>query len=155
MNFVRPWRRLSVVFVLDGTRLDFNDATGRLLATFVPASISPVGADWVAVAYNNGKRGVVSLIMDTEVTARFGTDGRVTGTAGCNRYFASYEIEGQSLSIGSAGATRRLGAAPEGLMRQEAPYLEALQSATTFRLEGTRLELRRADAALAVTFNRK
>jgi heat shock protein HslJ len=142
-------------FALDDTHLELNDATGRLLASFVPASITPVGADWEVVAYNNGKQAVVSLIMDTEVTASFSTDGRVTGTAGCNQYFASYELEEQSLRIGRAGATRRFCAEPEGLMRQEALYLEALRSAATFRLECTRLELRGADAALAVTFNRK
>lgn len=141
-------------FALDDTRLDFNDATGRRLASFVPASVSPVGADWAVVAYNNGKQAVVSLIIGTEVTASFGTDGQVTGIAGCNRYFATYELESQSLGIGPAGATRRFCAEPEGLMRQEALYLEALQSAATFRLDGARLELRRADGALAVIFNR-
>ena len=51
--------------------------------------------------------------------------------------------------------SNRLCAGPEGLMRQEALYLKALPSAATFRLDGTRIELRRADAAPAVTFNRK
>ncbi len=142
-------------FALDDTRLDLNDTTGRRLASFVPASVSPVGADWAVVAYNNGKQAVVSLIIGTQVTARFGTDGQVTGTAGCNQYFANYELEGQSLDIGPAGATRRFCAEPEGFMRQEAAYLQALRSAASFRLDGARLELRRADGALAVIFNRK
>jgi heat shock protein HslJ len=142
-------------FALDDTRLDLNDATGRRLVSLVPASISPVGADWEVVAYNNGKQAIVSLIIDSQVTASFGTDGQVTGTTGCNQYFASYELEGQSLGIGPAGATRRFCAEPEGLMQQEALYLEALQSAAEFGIDGMRLELRRADGALAVTFNRK
>ena len=78
----------------------------------------------------------------------------MTGTAGCNQYFANYELEGQSLDIGPAGATRRFCAEPEGFMRQEAAYLQALRSAASFRLDGARLELRRADGALAVIFNR-
>jgi hypothetical protein len=40
------------------------------------------------------------------------------------------------------------------LMLSLAAFLAALQSAATYQLNGTRLELRRADGALAVSFVR-
>ncbi len=145
----------AVSFVLDNTGLILIDGAGRHLGSFVPAISSPVGTDWELISYNNGRQGVVSLIIGTEVTASFGDGGRVTGNAGCNEYFAAYEIEGASLSVGPPGVTRRFCADPDGLMEQEALYIEALQSAAVFRLEGANLELRRGDGALAAIFNRR
>jgi heat shock protein HslJ len=144
----------AVRFAVDNTRLSLHDRTGRLLATFVPAISSPVRSTWEVIAYNNGRQGVVSLLPGTRVSASFGNDGRVTGDAGCNQYFATYKLDGQAMSIGMAAATRKFCAEPEGLMQQEALYLAALKSTGTFRLNGDRLELRAADGALAVTFNR-
>jgi heat shock protein HslJ len=141
-------------FAVDDTRLSLHDRTGRLLATFVPAVSSPVRITWEVIAYNNGRQGVVSLRPGTRASASFGNDGRVTGDAGCNQFFATYELVGQAMSIGKVAATRKFCAEPEGLMQQEALYLAALKSTATFRLNGDRLELRAADGALAVTFKR-
>ena len=43
----------------------------------------------------------------TRITAHFGDDGRVTGSAGCNQYFADYRGGDGSIVIGQPGATRR------------------------------------------------
>jgi heat shock protein HslJ len=141
-------------FTVDDRTLSLNGGTGRLLATFVPSGNSPVRINWEVIAYNNGKQGVVSLLAGTRVNARFGDDGQVTGTAGCNQYSATYQLDGEAMSIGMAAATRMFCNEPEGLMQQEALYLAALKSTATFRLDGDKLELRAADGALAVTLNR-
>lgn len=78
----------------------------------------------------------------------------MSGSAGCNQYFADYRMYGPSMSIGTVGATRRFCAEPEELMHQEQLYLDALQTTDTFRLDGDRLELRTANGALAVSFKR-
>jgi heat shock protein HslJ len=44
---------------------------------------------------------------------------------------------------------------PEGVMDQESQFLAALESAATYKIEGTRLELRTADGALAADFQLK
>ena len=46
-------------------------------------------------------------------------------------------------------------ACPQEIMDQETQYLAALQTAATFRIEGTRMELRTQDGALAVDFSKK
>ncbi|MBK7325730.1 putative Heat shock protein [Candidatus Propionivibrio aalborgensis] len=142
-------------FALDRDRLSLRDDAGNLLATFVPAVTSPVGTTWEVVLYNNGKQGAVSLLLGSRISASFGTNGRVSGSAGCNQYFAAYTLDGPSMRIGAAGATRRFCAEPDGMMNQERLYLEALQTTATFRLNGDRLELRTANGALAVSFRRE
>ncbi|MCZ7589672.1 MAG: META domain-containing protein [Gaiella sp.] len=44
---------------------------------------------------------------------------------------------------------------PAGVMDQEAGYLAALETAATYRVEGSKLELRTADGAIAAQFQRR
>ncbi len=108
---------------------------------------------WEVVNYNNGRDAVVSLLADTRIFVDF-ADGQVTGNAGCNDYFASYQASGNSITIGQPGATSRFCAEPEGVMDQEQAFLAALQSAATFRISGDRLELRTAGDQVAVIATR-
>jgi heat shock protein HslJ len=113
------------------------------------------GTAWTVTAYNNGKQAVVSVLPGTKIDAAFGADGQVTGRAGCNRYFATYRIEGGALAIGQAGATRMFCGEPAGLMEQEQQFLTALQSAAAFEVEGDVLTLRSAGGETAVTLDRR
>jgi len=81
------------------------------------------GSSWQVTAYNNGKQAVVSVITGTRITARFGGDGRLTGSAGCNQYFAEYLVDNGPMAIGPPGATRRFCADPEGMLDQETGWL--------------------------------
>ena len=83
------------------------------------------------------------------VTARF-REGRVGGISGCNRYFASYEVTGDSLRIGPAGATKKMCAGPE--MAIENRFLAALPEVAVFRVGEGRLVLLRRDGS-ALTFS--
>jgi heat shock protein HslJ len=137
-------------FATDGNRLRLQDAVEREVAVFEAGSLTLAETSWEVTAYNNGQQAVVSVLADTGITAHFGADGRVTGSAGCNQYFASYQLKGESIRIALPEAARRHCAEPQGAMDQEARFLEALRSAATFRLEGERLALRTADGALAI-----
>ena len=55
-----------------------------------------------------------------------GSDGRAYGNAGCKHWFASYEQQGDRLTFGPAGSTRKL-CAP-AIMEQEARCLASLES---------------------------
>ncbi|MEB3211114.1 MAG: YbaY family lipoprotein [Leptolyngbyaceae bacterium] len=78
-----------------------------------------------------GGSGVLDRV---QTTLRFGDDYRITGTGGCNRYFAGIEQEGDRLSVGVIGSTQRL--CPPAVMDQESRYFRAIESAQTVRLEG-------------------
>jgi heat shock protein HslJ len=135
----------------DGQQLSLSDASGKELATFAMQSSDLGGTAWVATGYNNGKQAVVSVALGTEITANFGADGQLTGSAGCNTYVASYETSGKDgIKIGPGATTMKM--CEPAVMDQEQQYLAALQTAATYRIDGSKLELRTADGALAVTF---
>jgi len=138
-------------FAIAANRLSLRDSLEKEVAAFETGSRGLAGTSWQVTAYNNGKQAVVSVITGTRITARFGGDGRVTGSAGCNQYFTEYLVDNGSMAIGPPGATRRFCADPEGILDQEAGFLEALRSAARFRLEGDRLALRTIGGAMAVT----
>ena len=131
-------------------KLGLYDASGKELATFTAQSNSLAGTGWIVTGYNNGKQAVVSVMAGTELTANFGGDGRLTGSAGCNDYTASYQTDGSKISIGPAASTKK--ACEQPVMDQETQYLAALATAATYRVDGNKLELRTADDALAATF---
>jgi len=134
------------------TTLKLIDAAGKILITLVPTSQSLAGSSWQAISFNNGKQALVSLIIGTKISARFGEDGRVTGHAGCNAYFAAYQVIGQTIVIQVPGATRRACAEPPGVMEQETLYLQTLATATQYRMSRTRLELRNTQGSLVAIF---
>jgi uncharacterized lipoprotein YbaY len=134
----------------DNLLLDLMADSGTM--RFSPQTMELAGTSWTATGVNNGQGAVVTLLAGTEITANFGADGKLTGSAGCNNYSAAYQTAGNTLTIGPAAATRKLCSQPEGLMEQETRYLAALGAVATYQLRGNKLELRTADGALAATF---
>ncbi|MFJ9993596.1 META domain-containing protein [Pseudomonas putida] len=66
------------------------------------------------------------LIDYSHLTLTLADDGRAYGNAGCNHWFASYTLDGDQLSFGKVGKTRKL-CAP-ALMEQEQRFLQALET---------------------------
>ena len=112
------------------------------------------GASWEVIGYNDGKQAVVSVTLGTTLTASFGADGMLSGSAGCNDYTASYKTDGSKISIGPAATTRKMCSEPPNVMEQETQYLQALSTAATVRIDGAKMEFRTADGALAADFAR-
>ena len=79
------------------------------------------------------------VIDDAEATLEFGGDGRVSGSATCNRFTGTATISGDSISFGPLAATRRLCA--EALMLQETNYLAALSQVKQYEVQGSTLFL--------------
>jgi heat shock protein HslJ len=87
----------------------------------------------------------VAIVPGTTITAKFTSDGSVNGAAGCNNYFASYTVSGNTMKVGPVGSTLMFCGAPAGVMNQETTYLGMLQNASTFSVTAT--ELRILDAS--------
>ncbi len=137
---------------VDAEQLQLLEADGSPVLEFIafhPPALE--GTEWQASGINNGKGGVVSSASTPLSTAVF-TAGTVSGSAGCNRFNASYEIEGEQIRIGPAAATRKFCAEPEGIMEQEQQFLAALEKGHTFQVGPESLELRDEDGALQVGF---
>lgn len=99
------------------------------------------GLEWrvIEIRYEDGK--IREALPNTNVTALFSGNGNVSGSAGCNRYFAAYSASGDSIKIGPAGSTRKICAWPKGIMEQEDAFLRAIESAAGFRVYGERAAL--------------
>jgi heat shock protein HslJ len=146
----------AVLYDTRSYRIEYDTLTlfnvaGKPLAQLKEQAHRLAGTSWQVTAVNNGRQAVVGVLGGTSLTMVFGGDGKLSGSAGCNNYSASYRAEGGTLSIETPAATRMMCAQPEGRMAQEAQFLAALASATTARREGDRLELRTASDALAVS----
>ncbi|MCU0789558.1 MAG: META domain-containing protein [Nitratireductor sp.] len=75
---------------------------------------------------------------------QFGSNGRVAGNSGCNRFTGAYEAaEDGSMQIGPLAATKM--ACPEPMMSVEAKFLSTLDEVRSFERDGTRLSLRGGD----------
>jgi len=88
------------------------------------------------------------VIDSAQATLVFGTDGRVAGSGSCNRWFATFELTGEGLNIGEAGAT--LMACPEAIMAQERRFFDALGTVTGFDIDETGALLLRAGGEVAI-----
>ena len=136
--------------IADGT-LTIANAKGKAVLTYkAETPISLTAGTWVMTGYNNGKQAVVSALPDVEVTAIFGADGQLSGSAGCNTYNAPYTVDGNKIKIGMAISTMM--ACEQPVMDQETQYLAAIQTAATYKIEGSKLELRDATGALLASY---
>jgi len=138
--------------IRDGMLL-LQDKQGQLVLKYRAESpLTLENTSWQATGINNGRGGVVSSATATGVIAMF-ADGKVSGSAGCNNYSASYEISHSLITIGPVMTSRRLCAEPEGIMAQEQEFLQALAAATQYTLTADRLELRDSNGSLQVVFS--
>jgi heat shock protein HslJ len=141
----------------ENERLSLADATGRTILSFartVPPAPEPlVGTNWTLGSFHTADA-VSSVIAGTTITAVFDEDGRVTGSAGCNRYFALYNVTGTSMSIGAAGSTKMY-CTGAGIMQQESTYLASLSRAAAFTISGDRLSLADAKGTTLLSFTRE
>ena len=82
-----------------------------------------------------------SLLPDRDVTILFiSEDKEVNGSGGCNSYFASYQLDGSNLSIPGPIAATEMWCGDE-VGEQERIYLEALQAAESYKVEGDKLTI--------------
>jgi heat shock protein HslJ len=142
-------------YSVQGDQLTLSGAGKSALVVYNAQSQDLAGTSWEAVGYNNGKQAVTSVLAGTTLSADFGKDGNLSGNAGCNTYSGPYKVTGNQITIGPLASTRKACADPAGVMEQETQYLEALQTAATYQMEGNSLELRTKDGALAADFSKK
>jgi len=84
-----------------------------------------------------------------EAHLEFQSDGRVSGSDGCNTVTGTYRLEGERISFGRMAAS--LMACPNST-GTEAPFRDALRNATRMKIAGDRLELFDASGARLAVF---
>ena len=152
---------MRVRIEVDGTLWFINDTRYQVITRGFPTSnveivLKEVGPretinfediTWVLESY--GKMGNLQAVLEnTEITATFGsTKGQVTGSAGCNNYFGGYDVKGKELSFtGPIGSTMM--SCSEQIDQQEIQYLQILQSAESYEIDGNQLRITSGDKVL-------
>lgn len=142
----------ATTYEIVDNQLILRDGEGADLLIFEEVEATTLeGTLWMMTNYNNGREAVVSVAIDTEVTALF-EDGQLSGNGGCNQYSGGYELEGESISIGPLISTQMFCAEPEGTMDQETLYLAALEAATTYEIKDDRLDFYDDKGSRQLTF---
>ena len=89
---------------------------------------------WNLEMYRSGSGSNIPVIQTTNVTALFGSDGSMTGSAGCNSYTGTYTTSGSNgISVGPVATTRMYCGDP-GVMDQETAYLTLLQTVSSYEV---------------------
>lgn len=123
----------AATWQIDGETLTIFNAAGEPAVVFQAAAAQSLpGTNWTVVNFNTGAA-ITGPLEGTTLTMAFGEDGQVTGSAGCNNYFASYTVDGQNLTIGQAGSTM-MACEPAEIMQQETQFLTALGNAATWSI---------------------
>jgi putative lipoprotein len=104
------------------------------MATSEPAASALADTRWTAEDIDG--RGVID---EARSTIEFQGSEKIAGETGCNRYFASITVVGDSISVGAIAATRR--ACPPALMNQEQHFTRALADVRRYTLDGPHLLL--------------
>lgn len=107
-----------------------------------------VGTEWVLTSLKGH-----SLLEDSNITLNFAD--KITGFAGCNWYEAEYTATMESVEIPEISRTARDCSTPERILQQEAAYLEALYTATAYRIVDARLEIVNEASETTLVFSMK
>jgi heat shock protein HslJ len=100
------------------------------------------GSKWVLGSMGQGQ----AVFDGTVTTLEIGAAYEVHGSAGCNRYMGTLEVDGDTLTFGPVGATMMM--CPGEIMDQETEYLQALGSASTFEIGADGLHVSYAGGVL-------
>jgi heat shock protein HslJ len=140
---MKSQRILAMLFVIA--------AVAALAACGPAATEEPEGPELASTRWMLQTLDGQPLIDVTTITAEF-AEGRISGSAGCNQYFGSYETSGNELTIREIGSTEMFCMEPEGIMEQEQAFLSALGTVGAYQVEGGQLEMLDADGNVVLTF---
>ena len=115
---------------------DDSTSSSRIEITVIDGLTS---GRWLLQSYSSPGSGYKTVIPGTEITARFGTDGSLTGSAGCNTYNGGFIAYDQTLRVSNLTSSRSLCQTPEGIMDQEGNYLSALRQASKMTISAGQL----------------
>lgn len=109
----------------------YGDGQKKQVLVFTPASMSSTNrlenTSWQLVTMGQSKP--VTL---KPITLMFEKD-RIGGSAGCNRFFGNYSVQGNQLQVKSPLGTTRM-ACPGETMKYESEFLKALAAANRYEI---------------------
>ena len=108
-------------------------------------SISILSGAWVNPSVHTGS--------EQKTFVQFHPDGKVSGFAGCNRFFGTFVATDTTLDARPLATTRM--ACPDAIMQQEMAFLRKIEGATGYLISGHRMTLEGSDAIVLQLENEK
>jgi ABC-type amino acid transport substrate-binding protein/heat shock protein HslJ len=122
-------------------RLEVVGMDGSTVSQEQSVTVKTNDISLVLVSYLNNQGLIVPVLSGAQITAVLSADSSMTGSAGCNTYSTTYQVNGSDVTIAPPTVGRMVCSEPPGIMEQENAFLTALPKATGFQVSGDRLEL--------------
>ena len=104
-------------------------AIGLSMFAILPP-VAHAGPELAGSEWRPQEIGGAQVPPEPEIFVRFGSEGRLEGHGGCNRFFGSYRLSGDKIEFGPIGATRRV--CPEPVMDRENRFLREIEGVRRF-----------------------
>jgi heat shock protein HslJ len=127
-------------YEITGDQLTLFDKNGAKLLVYKKQVSIPITGTWNLFNYNNGKGAIQSVIAGSKTTAVFGSNGKLSGSGGCNEYSAVYTTPGTG-GITITQPVSTMMACKEPVMQQETQYFSLLPTAAQYEISGDQLTL--------------
>lgn len=108
------------------------------------------GVTWLVTAYVDESGATAEPISDATLTFQ---NGRISGNAGCNGFFAAYTLDGGDLSITMGGSTLMM--CEDAVMAQEQAILANLGQAAAYAVTDGVLTLLNAEGTALLTLSER
>ncbi|MGA2122219.1 MAG: META domain-containing protein [Methanoregula sp.] len=107
---------------------------------------------WSLQSFTDTKGNTVPVLNGTTITAKFSTDGKLTGSGGCNQYSGRYMVQSTLMVVSRVTTTSMASCWEDNATLQEERYYAALEDAAALRVHDRFLTLYGIDGKPALIF---
>lgn len=119
-------------------------------ATAAEQEITMENTYWQLAQYLDDAGEMTSVASDVTMDIKL-SEGQLGGSAGCNRYFGSYELDGDRISLTSPLGSTQMACMPP-VAEQEQRYLALLAQTSSWEIEGRQLTFLDAEGEQTLTY---
>lgn len=113
---------------------------------------APIIGKWTLISFAAGM--TTNVLAGTTITATFSEGGTVSGSAGCNNYAATYQVQYTHLTVGKPETSNATCNSPTGIMDQETIYLSNLQGADSYAINSDLLTVYDSTGKTLLTYQK-
>lgn len=135
---IKHWSKTGALLML--ALLLMNTAGGIMAQELSDDDTLSLDGDWTLVSFGDPDQPRL-ILPGSEITISFDLDeGKVSGSAGCNHYFAGFDLGDDTIRFSAAGSTMMACAEAER-MEQEQHFLAALGESERYEIVDGQLQI--------------
>jgi len=141
---------ITTSYELRVTNLDDSTSLQRIEIAVIGGL---TGGRWVLASYSTPTGGSQNVLPGTQVAARFGADGSLSGSSGCNSYSGGFTGFNRTLRVHQLAVSQGFCDSPAGVMDQETTFVSLMRQADNFSISAGQLEVFNASGSRILVFN--